>query len=237
MSETNPDVRFEVSPGMNEIVPALIKARQAMTNPKKTSEGHGYKYAELGDVLDGAMPALLDAGIYASHWTEAVGDTHYLILLLAHESGQYMRGAVELSAANKRAGSDDQAMGSSITYMRRYTLTAALGLAQADDDGAGGGSPPAKRPPAKASRRGRQPKQQGISAEEAEVIDKPFAGPDRDALIAKILRGDEYLGGTPEGAEWLDKQTKVHLKDGAIDELVGYLDALTIMAKDLQGRD
>ena len=237
MSETNPDVRFECSAGMNEIVPALIKARQAMTNPKKTSEGHGYKYADLEQVLDGAMPALLDAGIYASHWTEAVGDTHYLILLLAHESGQYMRGAVELSAANKRAGSDDQAMGSSITYMRRYTLTAALGLAQADDDGAGGGSPPAKRPPAKASRRGRQPKQQGISAEEAEVIDKPFAGPDRDALIAKILRGEEYLGGTPEGAEWLDKQTKVHLKDGAIDELVGYLDALTIMAKDLQGRD
>ena len=237
MSETNPDVRFEVSPGMNEIVPALIKARQAMTNPKKTSEGHGYKYAELGDVLDGAMPALLDAGIYASHWTEAVGDTHYLILLLAHESGQYMRGAVELSAANKRAGSDDQAMGSSITYMRRYTLTAALGLAQADDDGAGGGSPPAKRPPAKASRRGRQPKQQGISPEEAEAIDKPFPGPDRDSLIAKILRGEEYVRGTQEGAEWLDKVNAPHLKEGAVDDLVGYLDALTIMAKDLQGRE
>lgn len=240
MSEqtTHLDVRFEHSDAMNEIVPALIKARQAMTNPKKTSEGHGYKYAELGDVLDGAMPALLEAGVYASHWTEAVSDTHYLILLLAHESGQYMRGAVELSAANKRAGSDDQAMGSSITYMRRYTLTAALGLAQADDDGAGGGSTPAKRPPAKASRRGRQPKQQGISAEEVKAIDKPFSNKpavyDRDTVVANIMRGEEYVGETPVGREWLDKVNRPSLQEGVIDELVGYLDALTIMAKDLQ---
>ena len=35
--------------------------------------------------------------------------------------------------------------------------------------------------------------------------------PSLRVLIAKILRGEEYLGGTPEGAEWLDKQTKVHL--------------------------
>jgi len=142
---------------------------------------------------------------------------------------------VELSAANKRAGSDDQAMGSSITYMRRYTLTAALGLAQADDDGAGGGSTPAKRLPAKASRPGRAPKQQGVTKEEVEATDQPLA-PDRDDMVAKISRGEEYLTATEEGAEWLSKQKRPE-HSSPMDELATYLEALTIMAKQLQSQE
>ena len=51
--------------------------------------------------------------------------------VLAHKDGGYIEGV----ASCKAADGTPQKMGSAITYLRRYSLAAFAGLAQADDDG------------------------------------------------------------------------------------------------------
>ena len=51
--------------------------------------------------------------------------------MLAHSSGQYISSTLTMTVTKL----DPQAIGSAITYGRRYALAAMVGLAQEDDDG------------------------------------------------------------------------------------------------------
>ena len=70
-----------------------------------------------------------------------------MVTTLLHTSGQWIAGAFPLVAVKP----DPQAMGSAITYMRRYSLAAMVGVLTEDDDGEaamkrdGGGSAGPKR--------------------------------------------------------------------------------------------
>jgi len=78
-----------------------------------------------------------------------------LITTLAHSSGEFVKGRLELKPAKQ----DAQGVGSVITYGRRYALAAMVGVAPLDDDdgeaavgrqhGKGNGTPPDKKKAAK----------------------------------------------------------------------------------------
>ena len=91
------------------------------------------KYASLASVLGAVTPALTAHGIVATTRTLCDGDT------LVAETQLVYKGVVLISATmpiGKAVGVSAQAVGSALTYARRYTLCALLGVvAEEDDDG------------------------------------------------------------------------------------------------------
>jgi hypothetical protein len=63
--------------------------------------------------------------------------------ILAHSSGEYISESLTMVAIMDTP----QSIGSAITYARRYSLLAALGVATCDDDGAAASRKPAKQTP------------------------------------------------------------------------------------------
>lgn len=116
---------------------ALVQALGEMTDVVKTqtvSTGqYAYSYATLADALQMARPILTRHGLALSQSVAGDGDDVVVFTSILHESGQ------RISSAGLRlpAGKTAQQTGSAVTYARRYSLMAFLGLASEDDDGAG----------------------------------------------------------------------------------------------------
>ena len=137
----------------------LVAAMSEMTNPKKdktaqvpTKSGgkYTYKYTQLDDVLAVVRPPLLSQGILLLQ-----GVTEQERLVCSVTDGET---TVTLDSRPFRPTGDPQSQGSYETYMRRYQLLTAFGLAGEDDDG----EPAGKKP-----QQGRTAVQQAV----AQVID------------------------------------------------------------------
>jgi hypothetical protein len=112
---------------------------------------YSYSYADLASILAAVRPALSENGL-AIVQVITWGDGHsWLVTRLLHSSGQSIESTYPLREYDR-----PQEMGSALTYARRYSLTALLGIAaEEDDDGqaAGDGVPreetPRTQPPAR----------------------------------------------------------------------------------------
>jgi hypothetical protein len=120
------------------------------------------KYADLGTILAVVNPVLANCGLSVVQMP--TGD-NMLQTLLLHQSGQWIKGesvmrpleAVIRRDANKNdiMGITPQALGSAITYQRRYALAAILSLCIDDDDDGNAASATGMKPGDKA--RSQQP--------------------------------------------------------------------------------
>jgi hypothetical protein len=96
-----------------------------------------YKHATLDHVVDVVTDALSRVGI-AHKWAVKQSDAEIAVTcILTHQMGHSE--ATTLSAKADASGSKNsiQAIGSTVTYLQRYTLLAATGLAAADSDNDG----------------------------------------------------------------------------------------------------
>ena len=196
------------SDSIKSIAAALIKARGNMRNaPKNAQNPHlRNRYADLESVLEATLAPLADAGIAVVQMPESdTGETVSVSTMLVHESGEWISSSLTLKPATsyakdgKSLGVTPQAVGSAITYARRYTLAALCALTQTDDD-ADAASRPA--PPPQRAAHATQPAPQTTDANgwtlriasaqtaaELQSIARDIAkagisGSDRDALIA-----------------------------------------------------
>jgi hypothetical protein len=132
---------------INEVAAALAKAQGEIRPAIKDSNNPHFKsrYADLASVWDACRDALSKHGLSVSQVPEVRESGHVLTTLLLHASGQWLSG--ELAIQADRAGL--QALGSAITYARRYSLAAMVGVAPDDDDDAERAvirPPPMRRP-------------------------------------------------------------------------------------------
>jgi hypothetical protein len=121
---------------LDQLAQALAAAQAEMTNPTKTKTANAgkyiYRYADLAEVIDHVRPVLGKHGLSFTQLTVYGEGRNQLVTRLFHKSGQYLDSTYPLPVS---AGA--QEMGSAITYARRYSLCAILGIAaEADDDGA-----------------------------------------------------------------------------------------------------
>lgn len=122
-----------MSPEINELALALMKAQTKYVASKRETEGYGYKYSELSDCIEATRPALTENGLSISQiFTLSPSGKNILSTFLLHESGQWIKSDMYI----KPAKDDPQGHGSAQTYARRYSYNAIVGLAQEDDDGA-----------------------------------------------------------------------------------------------------
>jgi hypothetical protein len=119
---------------MKTISAAFVKAKKAFGPALKdrTNPAFRSKYADLGACIDAVEEALHANGIVLVQET-SLDDTGVTVeTVLLHESGESMRfGKLHVPASK----SDPQGYGSALTYCRRYSLCASMGIAPEDDDG------------------------------------------------------------------------------------------------------
>jgi hypothetical protein len=122
------------------IYAAFIAAQTEFEVLKKESNNPYFKskYADLAAVLDSIKPALKKHKIGIRQVIidspDPASEVGYVCVetILFCEDGSELRGGVlKLPAARN----DPQAYGSALTYARRYSLMAAVGIAGEDDDG------------------------------------------------------------------------------------------------------
>lgn len=90
------------------------------------------KYADLTAVWDAVKKPLADNGFSVIQSPDFDGETMWLKTTILHAGGDKMEGRYPIRPVKQ----DPQGFGSAITYARRYSLSAMLGVvADEDDDG------------------------------------------------------------------------------------------------------
>jgi len=151
---------MERSDTINALAKALSAFQGAMKSVTKarTNPHFNYKYADLDAIWDVIREPLAKAELAVIQTTmESETGIPYLETLLLHISGEFIKSELALNAK----GNDPQAIGSAITYARRYSMSAMLGVSAEDDDDAEQAmargqtqvAAPAKRTPAQPPRR------------------------------------------------------------------------------------
>ena len=125
------------------IVEALVKAQSQMTGASKDTKGHHGKYATLASVWDTIRKPLTDNGLAVTQHTAWRDEAGVMILTtqLHHISGEVMESEYPVLADY----ANPQRIGSALTYARRYSLMALVGVAPEDDDGQAAADAPAKQ--------------------------------------------------------------------------------------------
>ena len=137
---------------MNEnIAKALVAAQAEMPIVPMNSINPFFKkkYANLGDVIDTVRPVLKKHGLAFSQLVVGEGGEVGVKTMLVHDSGEFIESTVSLPVEGK---SLSQEAGKTITYLRRYSLSAILGIyADEDNDGNSPKASKAKVAPKKAT--------------------------------------------------------------------------------------
>ena len=140
---------------IKELAGALAKFQCEVSNPKNTASNPVYnsKYAPLQDILALVRPLLSKQGLSIVQSTTGDLENVTITTMLLHESGEYLetedfvlKGEQTLKGGGKVI--NVQGAGSMITYIRRYQVSAILGLSSEDDDDGNHatGKPTAQKP-------------------------------------------------------------------------------------------
>lgn len=122
------------SPTIGSLAAALAKAQAQVQAASKdrTNPAFRSKYADLASVWDACREAITSNGLAIVQLAEdhEVGRVA-LRTILIHASGEFIQTVVSAPLGKN----DAQAVGSALTYLRRYSLSAMVGVAPDDDDG------------------------------------------------------------------------------------------------------
>ena len=142
MEQLNGTIFHERSDSMAKMAKPLGAMLGEMENVFTSKSGYGYKYAPLNEVLDKARPVLAKHGFGMTQLVSTSGVDKIIVkTILIHESGEYISSEMELPPTDVKGTVQIQKMGASITYARRYQITAMLGMAgEEDTDGVPQGS-------------------------------------------------------------------------------------------------
>lgn len=101
---------------------------------KKLKKGHNCSFAGLDDIAEQIKGVLFEAGLTYRFEQEHTEKEIVVRCIASHKSGHSE--SCEMRAPADTSGSKNsvQAIGSTNTYLRRYTLTGVLGIATADQD-------------------------------------------------------------------------------------------------------
>ncbi len=120
------------SESIDQLATALSNAQGKMTGASKDKANPFFKskYADLASVWAACREPLKDNGLSIVQSPSADGAVVSLETLLMHTSGQWVRDIARATAKDD----SPQAIGSAITYLRRYALQSFVGIAPEDDD-------------------------------------------------------------------------------------------------------
>lgn len=117
---------------LRSLITAQLKISAAVTKDASNSM-FSSQYATLGAVITATKEILLGENIVVLQSPGEYLDHKVSVTTrICHGSGEWLEGV----CSSPLEHADPQGFGSAVSYLRRYALTAMLGLYQADDDGA-----------------------------------------------------------------------------------------------------
>ena len=120
---------------IGKLAEALCKAQASMGSAKKDAANPFFKskYADLASVVEAIKKPLADNGLSYVQTTD-IDESGSVVVetVLMHSSGEWLSGRLRMPVAK---ANDAQALGSALTYCRRYGLQAMAGIPADDDDG------------------------------------------------------------------------------------------------------
>jgi hypothetical protein len=144
------------SESLIHFAPAFTKAQSELHDADKSESGYQnrYKYADLVQILeiirpvfkangiailqlgDGSEPVIEVDEIHGKddELVRVVRPTISIETILMHSSGEWISGSMVMPVEPMKGNSFAQAFGSVVSYMRRYSILAAVGITQTDDD-------------------------------------------------------------------------------------------------------
>ena len=194
---------------------ALAKAQGAIPPARKDSLNPHFKshYADLTAIWEACRPALAANGLSVVQFpcdgeNERIG----LTSILMHSSGEWMADTVTVIALKQ----DPQFLGGVLTYLRRYSLAAIVGVTATEDDDANSVSLPSAsqtaKPPYRAPERAAAPR----AAEEA----KPsLPRSDSGAVATPIVFAKMTEGTTKAGKPF--QRWRIGWKDASGEVIYG----------------
>jgi hypothetical protein len=132
---TQGELFMNKSDSIKDLATALSSAQSEIRGAIKDAENPFFKssYADLESIWESCREIITTHGLSVTQLPTMTDDGKYPALetTLMHSSGQWISGKIALNPVKP----DPQSMGSAISYMRRYSLAAVLGIYQKDDDG------------------------------------------------------------------------------------------------------
>lgn len=175
------------SDNINELATALAKAQGAMRFAIKDANNPFFKskYADLSSVVEAIRDALSGNGLsYMQHLHPSEKHEVCVETVLLHASGQWVSCGTLTVPVSKH---DAQGFGSALTYARRYSLSAAVGVVADDDDGNAAAAAAPKAPAPKAA--AQKPVAKEVPANVKEKVAE-IQKPARGTISGDPLEGD-----------------------------------------------
>ena len=121
---------------MKHLFKALADFQQEVPVIHKGTQGYGYSFADLPTIFNVINPLLQKHGL---GFTQLVGKDEITTMLFHIESGESLTTNTSVPNNVQLKGMNEfQVMGSAITYIRRYALSAMLGIITDKDTDAAG---------------------------------------------------------------------------------------------------
>lgn len=118
-------------------IPVIFKNREMNAGSGRTS----YKYEDMAAIARAIDPVLSKHGLGYRFRTQVQTNVVTVTCVIFHADGHSEENTLQAGADTSGSKNSIQALGSTLSYLQRYSLKAALGLAaSADDDAASAGN-------------------------------------------------------------------------------------------------
>lgn len=148
--------QIKCSESISQLVAALARAQLKFLPAFKQTENPFFEsvYADLSSIMEATRTPLAEEGLVVTQWPIVQEKQAGVVSILAHSSGEWMSHEILVPATGKarrkKGGNEEeltppgsekfdaQTIGGAITYTRRYSYQAIVGIAaEVEDDGNG----------------------------------------------------------------------------------------------------
>jgi len=124
---------------MKELYKALADFQQECPTIAKATAGYNYKYADLPSIIETINPLMKAHRLgFTQQLRYSEGVRKVATIIFHTETGNSIESEIDIPTVEFKGMNDYQSLGSGITYLRRYTLSSALGIVTDEDNDAAG---------------------------------------------------------------------------------------------------
>ena len=180
----------------SKVSAALVAAQAEIKNPAfdSTNPHFNSQFVSLAGVLEAVRPVLNKHKVALLQPTSTAGNMLQVQTVFLHESGEQISfPPIAMPITDKMTV---QQLGSTVTYLRRYSLTAALGVAgQEDDDGNADAT--VRSQPARAATSRPAPSEPPVARRPDHVVAKPAAAKPAPVSGSDVVGTVTYVKSEP----------------------------------------
>jgi len=124
---------YEAKQAKTAYLMAITKFQAEVPRINKTKVGHNFSYAPLADIVEQIKTLLEKCGL-SYRFEQDHQNGIEVTCVLSHIDGHSERTSMTADPDTSGSKNSVQAVGSTVTYLQRYTLIGSLGLTTADED-------------------------------------------------------------------------------------------------------